>query len=194
MSKLDNFIDNLDIRKRVTQEDIQKTKQLLDVYGVVLRQSARRIGEMELECYENRRQSIAEFIDLAVDYDHEQDRKRIAERLCDMGHNMQLLELLDEALVLTKDYPHVGEMYYRILQARFFDAYCRSNEDAFLNANVSSSTYYRNIKPAIQLFAAMLWCVVIPDYIIAEQQGGKLPVVPPSKLIDNWHESRMTVQ
>jgi hypothetical protein len=112
MSKLDNFIDNLDIRKRVTQEDIQKTKQLLDVYGVVLRQSARRIGEMELECYENRRQSIAEFIDLAVDYDHEQDRKRIAERLCDMGHNMQLLELLDEALVLTKDYPHVGEIIF----------------------------------------------------------------------------------
>lgn len=63
-----------------------------------------------------------------------------------------------------------------ILQARYFDVYCTSNEEAYLNLGISSSTYYRHIKPAIRAYAASLWCVVIPDLIIREhlQQSGSV--------------------
>ena len=66
--------------------------------------------------------------------------------------------------------------YFNILQARYFDVYCTSNEEAYLNLGISSSTYYRHIKPAIRAYAANLWCVVIPDLIIREhlQQSGSV--------------------
>ena len=94
---------------------------------------------------------------------------RIADRLAAMGHSMQLLSLMDAALVLVKADSIHGKRYYDILRMRYFDAYCNSNEDAFLSLGISSSTYYRNIKPAIRLFAANLWCIVIPNLILAEQ-------------------------
>ena len=87
-----------------------------------------------------------------------------------MGHSMQLLSLLEDALLLVKDGPEPGARYYEILRARYFDAYCRSNEDAYLALGISSATFYRNIKPAVRMLAANFWCIVIPDLILAEQR------------------------
>lgn len=169
MSKFQSYLKRFDIAANVTEEEMEKTVALLQLYGPTLRRSARGIEEFEDLCYENRRQSISDFINLAVDYDRDTDCKRIAERLVEMGHSMQLLSILEDALLLVKeDYTH-GKRYYEILRARYFDAYCKSNEDAFLSLGISSATFYRNIKPAIRLLAANLWCIVIPDLIIAEQ-------------------------
>ena len=87
-----------------------------------------------------------------------------------MGHSMQLLSMLDDALLLVKDDPTHGQRYFDILSTRYFNAYCKSNEDACLILGISPATFYRNIKPAIRLLAANLWCVVIPDMILDEQR------------------------
>lgn len=168
MSKFQNYLKTFDITSTLTEEDIDKTLALLQIYGPTVRRTASRIGEMEEECYEGRRQSISDFINLAIDYDRDSDRKRIADRLAEMGHSMQLLSVMEDALVLVKDTPPNGGTYFNILQARYFDVYCTSNEEAYLNLGISSSTYYRHIKPAIRAYAASLWCVVIPDLIIKE--------------------------
>lgn len=179
MSKFQNYLKTFDITSTLTEEDIDKTLALLQIYGPAVRRTASRIGEMEEECYEGRRQSISDFINLAIDYDRDTDRKRIADRLAEMGHSMQLLSVMEDALVLVKDTPPNGGTYFNILQARYFDVYCTSNEEAYLNLGISSSTYYRHIKPAIRAYAASLWCVVIPDLIIREhlQQSGTIDVL-----------------
>lgn len=176
MSKFQNYLKTFDITSTLTEEDIDKTLALLQIYGPAVRRTASRIGEMEEECYEGRRQSISDFINMAIDYDRDTDRKRIADRLAEMGHSMQLLSVMEDALVLVKDTPPNGGTYFNILQARYFDVYCTSNEEAYLNLGISSSTYYRHIKPAIRAYAANLWCVVIPDLIIREhlQQSGSV--------------------
>lgn len=177
MSKFQNYLKTFDITSTLTEEDIDKTLALLQIYGPAVRRTASRIGEMEEECYEGRRQSISDFINLAIDYDRDTDRKRIADRLAEMGHSMQLLSVMEDALVLVKDTPPNGGTYFNILQARYFDVYCTSNEEAYLNLGISSSTYYRHIKTAIRAYAASLWCVVvIPDLIIREhlQQSGSV--------------------
>ena len=168
MTKFQNLISQLDITSTITDEDIEKTITLLNLYGPTLRRAGRNIEDMEEECFESRRQSVSDFINLAIDFDHDADRKRIADRLSEMGHSMQLLDIMEDALLLLKSTPTHGGMYFDIIRARYFDAYCKTNEDAFLSLGISSSTYYRHIKAAIRTYAANLWCVVIPDLIIAE--------------------------
>lgn len=132
MSKFQNYLKTFDITSTLTEEDIDKTLALLQIYGPAVRRTASRIGEMEEECYEGRRQSISDFINLAIDYDRDTDRKRIADRLAEMGHSMQLLSVMEDALVLVKDTPPNGGTYFNILQARYFDVYCTSNEEAYV--------------------------------------------------------------
>ena len=176
MSKFQEYLKKFDLTAQVTDEELAKTQALLRLYAPVMRQAARNLDEFEEECYEMRSQSITDFINLAIDYDRDTDRKRIADRLAEMGHSMQLLSVMEDALVLVKDTPPNGGTYFNILQARYFDVYCTSNEEAYLNLGISSSTYYRHIKPAIRAYAASLWCVVIPDLIIREhlQQSGSV--------------------
>ena len=169
MSKFQNYMKQFDIASNVTEDEVEKAEELLQLYSPLLRRAAQGIDDMEDFCVDSRRQSISDFITLAIDYDHDGDSKRIADRLAAMGHSMQLLSLMDAALVLVKADSIHGKRYYDILRMRYFDAYCISNEDAFLSLGISSSTYYRNIKPAIRLFAANLWCIVIPNLILAEQ-------------------------
>ena len=169
MTKFQSLLDQFDITSTITDEDIEKTTSLLNLYAPTLRRAGRSISDMEDECFERRRQSVSDFINLAIDFDRDLDRKRISDRLAEMGHSMQLLEVMEEALVLVRTVPVHGNMYYDILRARYFDAYCTTNEEAFLQLGISSSTFYRHIKNAIRQYAANLWCVVIPDLIIAEQ-------------------------
>lgn len=170
MSKFQSYLQRFDIAANVTEDELEKTVALLQLYGPTLRRSVRGIDEYEEYCQDSRRQSVSDFINLAVDYDRDADSKRIAERLAEMGHSMQLLSILEDALLLVKEDSARGKRYYEILRARFFDVYNKTNEDAFLSLGISSATYYRNIKPAIRLLAANLWCVIIPDLIIAEKR------------------------
>ena len=77
MSKFQNYLKTFDITSTLTEEDIEKTMALLQIYGPTVRRTAARIDEFEEECYESRRQSISDFINLAIDYDRDTDRKRI---------------------------------------------------------------------------------------------------------------------
>ncbi len=168
MDKFQDFINALDITAAVSDEEIERTKIMLQLYSPTLRHSANSLSEMEDECFETRRQAITDFVNLAIDYDHDKDRKRIAERLSDIGHSMQLLSIMEEALIRLKDEGAGNGMYYDLIRTRYFDSYCNSNEDAYLTLGISSATYYRNIGKAIRYYAALLWCVVIPDLLIQE--------------------------
>ena len=102
MSKFENYLKTFDIGSTLTEEDMEKTMALLQIYGPTVRRTAARIDEFEEECYESRRQSISDFISLAIDYDRDTDRKRISDRLAEMGHCMQLLSVMEEALVWSR--------------------------------------------------------------------------------------------
>ena len=88
-----------DIASNVTEDEVEKAEELLQLYSPLLRRAAQGIDDMEDFCVDSRRQSISDFITLAIDYDHDGDSKRIADRLAAMGHSMQLLSLMDAALV-----------------------------------------------------------------------------------------------
>ena len=62
MSKFENYLKRFDIAANVTDEELEKTQALLQLYGPTLRRSSRRLEEFEEECYESRRQSVSDFI------------------------------------------------------------------------------------------------------------------------------------
>ena len=47
MSKFQNYLKTFDITSTLTEEDIDKTLALLQIYGPAVRRTASRIGEME---------------------------------------------------------------------------------------------------------------------------------------------------
>jgi hypothetical protein len=175
MSKFQEFLKQFTPAAQVTNEEIEKTKALLPLYAPTIQRVARNIGDMEDECQERRSQTVVDFVNLCIDYERDTDRKRITERLAGMGYSMQYLTIMENAFLLLKNDTSCSKMYYEILRTRYFDAYCRSNEDAYLTLGISSATYYRNIGKAIRVYAGYLWCVVIPDLVQSGQRNAMHP-------------------
>jgi len=169
MGDFTGYLRQFDMTGKATEEELAKTKELLKLYGSTLRRAGRIISEMDEECVQRHHKGIVDFIDLAIDFDHESDRSRIAGRLSEIGHSMQLLDLMDEALLLVRGEPGFGELYYQILAKRYYNALCTSNEDAILTLGISPATFYRRKEKAIRCLAGNLWHVVIPDLIIREK-------------------------
>ena len=69
MSKIQQFLQQIDPTANLTDEDIENTVALLRIYAPTVRRTAARIEEMGDECYERRRQSLSDFIALAIDYE-----------------------------------------------------------------------------------------------------------------------------
>ena len=88
MDKFQDFINALDITAAVSDEEIERTKIMLPLYSPTLRHSANSLSEMEDECFETRRQAITDFVNLAIDYDHDKDRKRIADSMAKEIHRL----------------------------------------------------------------------------------------------------------
>ena len=71
MDKFARYLQKFDILQNVTNDEIERTETLLRAYSPMLRSAAQGIDELEEECYAGRRQSISDFINLAIDYDHD---------------------------------------------------------------------------------------------------------------------------
>ena len=79
--------------------------------------------------------------------------------------NLCLLEIMRDSLIALRDYPKNGQLYYRLLKYRYFEA-GNTNEDVMLMLDdMPSTTYYRNRKKAIRLYAIMLWAFTRPEKI-----------------------------
>lgn len=79
--------------------------------------------------------------------------------------NLCLLEIMRDSLIALRDYPKNGQLYYRLLKYRYFEA-GNTNEDVMLMLDdMPSTTYYRNRKKAIRLYATMLWAFTRPEKI-----------------------------
>lgn len=166
MPSFDSFVQGLLVTNQVTEQELTTAIHLLKLYAPLLRQSVTRIEESSAECYVSRQQSVADFINLAIDYDHDKACQRLVERLQFTGRTLSFFEIMDTALLRVRNESSHGDLYYRILRYRYFDKFCHSNEDACLSASIAPSTFYRHIKDAQKLFASILWHIVIPDYTI----------------------------
>ena len=69
MDKFTLYLQKFDILQNVTDDEVKKSETLLRTYGPMLHSAAQGIDELEEECYAGRRQSISDFINLAIDYD-----------------------------------------------------------------------------------------------------------------------------
>ncbi|MFT9494002.1 hypothetical protein [Anaerosolibacter sp.] len=139
------------------------TKLLLKLYSKVLWRMSNSIMEMEAECYLTNGSRLFEVVDVLIDVDPRVDKARIESRLQSIEDSKSILELIDRALILLKNYPIDGERYYEILSKSYLVFVKYSEGEILESMNMSRSTFFRDKKKAVTLLGVILWGFVIPD-------------------------------
>ena len=139
------------------------TKLLLKLYSKVMWRMSNSIMEMEAECYLSSGSRLFDVVDTLIDVDPRVDKARIESRLQSIEDSKSILELIDRALLLLKNYPNDGEKYYEILSKSYLVFVKYSESEILESMNISRSTFFRDKRKAVTLLGVILWGFVIPD-------------------------------
>jgi hypothetical protein len=139
------------------------TKLLIKLYSKVLWRMSNSIMEMETECYLSNGSKLFDVINTLIDVDPRVDKLRIESRLQSIEDSKSIIELIDRALILLKNYPDDGERYYEILNKSYLVFVKYSENEMLESLNISRSTFFREKKKAVTLLGVILWGFVIPD-------------------------------
>ena len=135
------------------------------IFGKIVEGACRFFQVIDYEMYAEEGKHLKEMLYDLVDFDATAEKRRIQEKLLNNDMNLCLLEIMRDSLIALRDYPKNGQLYYRLLKYRYFEA-GNTNEDVMLMLDdMPSTTYYRNRKKAIRLYATMLWAFTRPEKI-----------------------------
>ena len=165
LGDIKNRLISLDTPEEVAEDAYKNTELLLSQYTKVMFRIEKNLVDIDYEMYAEEGKHLKEMLYDLVDFDATAEKRRIQEKLLNNDMNLCLLEIMRDSLIALRDYPKNGQLYYRLLKYRYFEA-GNTNEDVMLMLDdMPSTTYYRNRKKAIRLYATMLWAFTRPEKI-----------------------------
>lgn len=120
---MQTIFDTLDEVEQVTEGMYKNTETLLDLYRKVKFRVYRNLQEIDEELYIEDRKRLTALLNKILDFDSTIEKRRIQERLISNDFSLCLLEIMEDALLIVKEYPDEGELYYRLLRYRYFDSF-----------------------------------------------------------------------
>ncbi len=129
---MQTIFDTLDEVEQVTEGMYKNTETLLDLYRKVKFRVYRNLQEIDEELYIEDRKRLTALLNKILDFDSTIEKRRIQERLISNDFSLCLLEIMEDALLIVKEYPDEGELYYRLLRYRYFDSFKNTNEEVML--------------------------------------------------------------
>jgi hypothetical protein len=140
------------------------TKELLKVYAKVVWWLEHSVKEMEAECRECGYDNLFDTLSfLASSIDCELDALHLEERTRSMLFTGVLVDIVNKALVMLKDYPGKGNRYFEIINKMHILKYRYSEEEMLNFLHISRRSLYREKKEAMNLLGVVLWGFLIPD-------------------------------
>ena len=166
-------------RTKVDPQICHNTKELLKVYGKVVWCLEHSMNEMESECIECGYESLFDALSfLSSCIDCELDTLHLEERTHSMLFTGALVEIINKALFILKDYPGKGDRYFEIINKMHILKYRYSEEEILNFLQISRRSLYREKKEAMNLLGVILWGFLIPDLMESLRGTNSAP---------NWH-------
>lgn len=123
-------------------------KSLLKLYRKILHGVNNGLVYLDDEVYVNTRRHLADIVEGLVPFETKKQETQFNEQVCVYHKDLELLKILDDAVIIMKDYPENGSTYYKILEMLYFNSFDYDSEDIMSILEISRSTYYRLLKKA----------------------------------------------
>jgi hypothetical protein len=102
--------------------------------------------------------NLFHLLSLEIDeYNNERSRTAVEERLSSLQESRVIVDCMDKAMLKLKTYPENGERYFQILHAAYIDKKPLHQDEIQDRLLISSSTFYRYKKKAIEILGGILW-------------------------------------
>lgn len=153
--------------KRIGDEKVRKAKQSAAKKAyhnteILLEQYRNIVWALECvpgELSEELKLSTKNIDDLVsrIDFEMAMENKRLESRLNTIIKTRILLERVQDALMVLRKKPNVGELLYRLIYDAFIDPKERPSHELIDRSQMAPRTYYRMRAEAITIMSIRLW-------------------------------------
>ena len=143
MQRIQDMFINME---EVAEDAYKNTELLLSQYTKVMFRIEKNLVDIDYEMYAEEGKHLKEMLYDLVDFDATAEKRRIQEKLLNNDMNLCLLEIMRDSLIALRDYPKNGQLYYRLLKYRYFEA-GNTNEDVMLMLRMckAAKSYYDKV-------------------------------------------------
>lgn len=134
------------------KDRIKAIKSLLKLYRKVLHSVNNHLAYLDGETYASSRKHLSDIVNGLIIFENQAAEDKFYDSVCSYHEELELLKLLEKAVVMVKDYPENGRTYYEILDRLYFDYFSYNNEEVMEVLEISRSTYFRYLKKAYECF------------------------------------------
>ena len=154
----DEKIDNEALRKAQrtkAQKAYHNTEVLLNQYRLVVWVLECIPGEMAAELLGPVKD--IDYLAKKLDIEMSLENKRIESRVNAMMKTRYLVDRIHEALTILRKKPGNGELLYSIIYTTYIDPVERKHEEILAKLGMTTRSYYRHRRDAINLLSVRLW-------------------------------------
>ena len=87
----------------------------------------------------------------------EEERDRFETKVKSLFETRWMVELMERAMMKSRDFPHNGELYFEILSKCYLDRFKYTEAEILEVMHLERSCYYERKKEAILVFGLSLW-------------------------------------
>jgi hypothetical protein len=139
-----------------SRKRLNNVKALLKLYRKILYSVNNNLCYLDDEVYVNSRKHLTDLVDPLVEFETKAEKKRFEDRINSCHKSLTLLELLDKTIIMVRDYPDKGRLYYDILSRYYFEDYGYTHDEIISVLEISRSNYYRSFDQAVECFYKLL--------------------------------------
>jgi len=137
----------------VTQKSHSKSvKALLRLYRKVLHNVNNEIVYLDELTYTTSRKHLSDLVNSLVEFETNIDSRKFNYKLDSCHKSLSLLQILDKTIVMVRDYPDNGQVYYDILTRYYYDNFKYTHDEIIEILEMSRSNYFRCFDKAIECF------------------------------------------
>ncbi len=94
----------------------------------------------------------------------EKERDVFEDRIGSLFNRRWMMDIVENAMVKTKDFPDYGEMYFEIISKCYLTKWKYTDNEMLEILNLERSRFYDRKKEAVMIFGISLWGTAIPQY------------------------------
>lgn len=136
----------------ISDVEFQKAKRLLNGYQQVLWTISSNIKELDDECRATMNEELAYAVEVLDKFDYRMDMGKLEAKLVANQETRLMAKLIVTAILKVKEYPSLGETYFKVLQKTYLSKDKSKETDILYELDLSRSTYYKYKKDAVKVF------------------------------------------
>ena len=167
------------VQKLVMDDIYTRAKLLLSIYRDVCWSTAIRAEELEdnLVCYCSNQLSDA--LVYLENFAPQEKKAEFEERVQSLFETRWMIELVDNAMLKVREFPHNGILHHEILSRCYLDKFKYTESDLLELLSIERSTYYDRKKEAVYVFGISLWGDALPKMMkFIDEVADEMKLIP----------------